>query len=330
VGLRGDASTAQKCGISAYLTKPVRQSDLYTTLLNVIGRCSSGETFGLVTQHSIAEAMRKFKLTVLVAEDNPTNQEVAFGMLRKFGCRVDLVSNGREAMNAFSKHPYDLIFMDCQMPILDGYQATADIRRQEQERGVMHPTPIIALTAHALEGDKQKCLAAGMDDYMSKPFRSEEMQAMIERWAVDRTSVKKKQVVTGTGTLPEPGRRVSGKNPAGPIDKSILYTLKELQIEGEPDFLERVVVTYLDGSHPLIGQLESAFSTNDTGSMKHIAHRLKSSSANVGAMRLSEFCRLLEMDCSKNSGDDAEVMVSAIVAEFDAVKKAVEGEIGTV
>ena len=329
VGLRGDASTAKKCGISAYLTKPVRQSDLYTTLLNVIGRCPSGETFGLVTQHSIAEAMRKFKLSVLVAEDNPTNQEVAFGMLRKFGCRVDLVSNGREAMHAFSKHPYDLIFMDCQMPILDGYQATADIRRQEQERGVMHPTPIIALTAHALEGDKQKCLAAGMDDYMSKPFRSEEMQAMIERWAVDRTSVKKKQVVPGTGTFPEPGRQVSDKNPAGPIDKSVLYTLKELQIEGEPDFLERVVVTYLDGSNPLIGQLESAFSTNDTGSMKHIAHRLKSSSANVGAMRLSEFCRLLEMDCSKNSGDDAEVMVSAIVAEFDAVKKALEGEIGT-
>ena len=116
--------------------------------------------------------MRRFDLTVLVAEDNETNQEVASGMLRKIGCRVEMVSNGRQVIDALDGRHFDLIFMDCQMPILDGYQATAEIRRKEQEKGEGIHTPIIALTAHALQGDKEKCLSAGMDDYISKPFRS--------------------------------------------------------------------------------------------------------------------------------------------------------------
>ncbi len=327
VGLRGDASMAQQCGISAYLTKPVRQSDLNTTLASVIGGGPAGEDSQLVTRYSIAEEMRRFDLHVLVAEDNPTNQEVAFGMLRKFGCRVDLVSNGRDAVQKFSEHAYDIVFMDCQMPVLDGYQATADIRRQEEEKGLALPTPIIALTAHALEGDKQKCLAAGMDDYMSKPFRSDEMLAMIQRWAADRPPANEKPRLRENETEPPPPSDASAQKVSDPIDKRTLYTLKELQIEGEPDFLERVVKTYLTGSHPLIGQLEDAFSSQDTQSMRLIAHRLKSSSANVGALRLSEFSRMLEMDCSNNSGEDAEMMVSAIVAEFAAVKKALEEEI---
>jgi CheY-like chemotaxis protein/HPt (histidine-containing phosphotransfer) domain-containing protein len=330
VGLRGDASTAQKCGISAYLTKPVRPSDLNTTLVNVIGSGPACEDGELVTQYSIAEEMRRFDLHVLVAEDNSTNQEVAQGMLRKLGCRVDLVSNGREALHAFSRSAYDLVFMDCQMPVLDGYQATADIRCQEKNKGDIQHTPIIALTAHALEGDKQKCIAAGMDDYMSKPFRSEEMLAMIERWAGDRSAVKKKHAPLESEIIPEQPRDESEEKAADAIDRRILHTLKELQIEGEPDFLERVVVTYLDGSSPLIGQLETAYGAENIDGMRLIAHRLKSSSANVGAMRLSEFSRMLEMDCTKNAGEDAEMMVSAIVAEFTAVKKALEREIRTV
>ncbi|WP_372683835.1 response regulator, partial [Desulfosarcina sp.] len=329
VGLRGDANTAQKCGISAYLTKPVRQSDLNATLVNVVCSDPAGEDRQLVTQYSIAEEMRRFDIHVLVAEDNSTNQEVAQGMLRKLGCRVDLVSNGREALKAFSRCSYDLVFMDCQMPVLDGYQATADIRRQEENKGGLQHTPIIALTAHALEGDKQKCLAAGMDDYMNKPFRSEEMLAMIERWAGDRPADKKKPTPPENGIEPKQARDESKENPTASIDRQILNTLKELQIEGEPDFLERVVVTYLDGSHPLIGQLETAFSEKNIDEMRLIAHRLKSSSANVGAMRLSEFSRMLEKDCAKNAGEDAEMMVSAIVAEFAEVKKDLEREIRT-
>ena len=328
VGLRGDASMARQSGISAYLTKPVRQSDLQATLMNVIGINPLDEPGQLVTQYSIAEEKRRFDIQVLVAEDNSTNQEVAFGMLRKFGCRVDLVSNGREAADAFSKNDYDLIFMDCQMPILVGYAATADIRRQERGDGRRPHTPIIALTAHALEGDEQKCLAAGMDDYMSKPFRSEDMLAMIERWVGNRPAMVAKPMTAESESHPEVTQEASDERSAEPIDTSILYSLKELQIDGEPDFIEQVVTTFLTGSRPLIGQLETAFSDMDTQGMMHIAHRLKSSSANVGALRLSELSRLLEMDCTKNSGEDAESMVAAIVSEFDAVQNVLKQEIG--
>ncbi|MDX2453006.1 response regulator [Desulfosarcina sp.] len=330
VGLRGDAKIAQKCGLSAYLTKPVRQSDLYATMQNVLYNNNSDEPNQLVTQYSIAEEMRRFDLTVLVAEDNETNQEVASGMLRKIGCRVEMVSNGRQAIDALDGRDFDLIFMDCQMPILDGYQATAEIRRKEQEKGEGIHTPIIALTAHALQGDKEKCLAAGMDDYISKPFRSTEMLATIERLVGDHVPKNENQVKQDGGKDPQKGKLAVEKKTNHPIDLDVLHTLKELQIEGEPDFLERVVVTYLDGSYPLIGQLETAFSEKNIDEMRLIAHRLKSSSANVGAMRLSEFSRMLEMDCNKNSGEDAEMMVSAIVAEFSAVKKDLEKEIRTV
>ncbi len=329
VGLRGDASMAQQSGISAYLTKPVRQSDLCATLCNVMVSKPTDEPVELVTQYSIAEEMRRFDLSVLVAEDNPTNQEVAYGMLRKLGCRVKLVSNGREAIHAFCTDAYDLVFMDCQMPVLDGYQATVNIRRQEKEKGPDVHTPVIALTAHALEGDRQKCLAAGMDDYMSKPFRSSEMLAMIERWAGDQPSVEKKPIPPESEDKLGLERTSPEKDTSGPIDKHVLHTLKELQIEGEPDILERVVRAYLTGSHPLMKQLETAFSEKNTQGMRHIAHRLKSSSANVGAMRLSEFSRMLELDCSKNSGESAKMMVSAIVSEFIAVQKVLEMEIGS-
>ena len=150
---------------------------------------------------------------------------------------------------------------------------------------------------------------------------------MIERLVGDHVPMDENQVKQDGGKDPQKGKLAVEEKTTPPIDLDVLHTLKELQVEGEPDFLERVVVTYLDGSHPLIGQLETAFSEKNIDEMRLIAHRLKSSSANVGAMRLSEFSRMLEMDCSKNAGDDAEMMVSAIVAEFAAVKKDLEREI---
>lgn len=154
------------------------------------------------------------------------------------------------------------------------------------------------------------------------------MLALIERWVGDQVPINEKQVKQDGGKDPQKGRPAVEKKTNHPIDLDVLHTLKELQIDGEPDILERVVTTYLSGSGPLIEQLADAQIGKDTDGMSHIAHRLKSSSANVGAMRLSEFSRLLEMDCKKNSGEDAEFMVSAIASEFDAVKRALEKEIG--
>ena len=180
-GIRGDAAIAQAAGIAAYLTKPIRQSQLFECLTTVISnasnvKASSAKVPNFITKHTLREGQRN-KL-ILLAEDNPVNQKVAVRQLQKLGYRADVVANGREAVEALSKIPYDLVLMDCQMPEMDGYEATAEIRRRE---GATKHTPIVAMTAHALDGDREKCISAGMDEYISKPVKLEGLSAMLER-----------------------------------------------------------------------------------------------------------------------------------------------------
>ncbi|WP_213183674.1 response regulator [Desulfosarcina cetonica] len=329
-GMRGDASEARQCGISAYLTKPVRQMELHATLEQVLGDYPAGETPQMVTRYTLAEATQQLNLTVLVAEDNPTNQEVAAGMLKALGCRVELADNGHAAVAAVRHQDYDMILMDCQMPVMDGYLATAEIRRAERQKTPHRHTPIIALTANALEGDREKCLVAGMDDYMSKPFRSKDLLEMIQRWKSQRT-LKTVQSVELAPTPPSsPSPPIAQDSRDNPVDKGILYALKALQIEGEPDFLQSLVRTYLDGADALVDQLDAADARNDTDQLAFIAHRFKSSSANVGAMGLSEYCRDLEMTCKKHLDGDISAMIAAIATEYTAVRDVLKGELEAV
>ena len=323
VGMRGDALEATKCGISAYLTKPVRQSDLLACLVNVISGKSSREPQQLITHYTIAEDRPELNYRVLVAEDNPTNQDVVRGMLRKAGCRVDVVANGREAIEATTARDYDLVFMDCQMPVLDGYQASREIRRLEKENQENRYIPIIALTANALKGDKEKCLAAGMDDYMSKPFRADTMRTMIKRWVSEPVSAGALPSEPGTVKPAESCTR-SGET----VKLSVLYALKDLQIEGEPDFMRKVVTTFLAGGDEQIIHLEAALSRNNIEDIRFIAHRFKSSSANVGAMQLSEYSRQLEADCKHHAGKSAQALVPALVDAYKRAKTILQGEIG--
>jgi PAS domain S-box-containing protein len=187
-GQRGDGAIAREAGIAAYLAKPVRQLQLFNCLTRVINRpavleegratVSSEITANLITRHTLEEVEKSIHKLILVAEDNIVNQKVAVRQLKHLGYRADAVANGREALEALGRIPYDLVLMDCQMPEMDGYQATAEIRLRE---GEAKHTPIVAMTAHALEGDRLKCLAAGMDDYVSKPVNSEQLGAVLER-----------------------------------------------------------------------------------------------------------------------------------------------------
>jgi two-component system sensor histidine kinase/response regulator len=183
-----DTETLNRCGISAHLTKPVRQSQLFNSITAVMGSLSGRR---LPADFGYGEAGKTrvlFDAHVLLAEDNPVNQEVALYMLESLGCRVELASNGREALEIFSKTPFDLVFTDCQMPELDGYQVTKIIREKEMQEGKdrtehgIRRTPIIALTAHAMKGDREICLAAGMDDYLCKPFNQDQLQTALDRW----------------------------------------------------------------------------------------------------------------------------------------------------
>ncbi|HUR24219.1 MAG TPA: response regulator [Acidimicrobiales bacterium] len=177
-GVRGTAAAAREAGFSAYLTKPVRQSQLYDCLATVVHQ-EGGPSHRLVTRHSISEDRARGRPRVLVADDNIVNQRVAVAMLAKLGYRADAVANGAEAVEALSRISYGAILMDCQMPEMDGYEATAEIRRREEGPGRV---PIIAMTASAMKGDRQRCLDAGMDDYVTKPVKLDVLQSTVARW----------------------------------------------------------------------------------------------------------------------------------------------------
>ena len=178
VGQKGDARRCKELGISGYLVKPVKQRELLEIITMALGQ-PSREGDPVITRHLIREARRR--LSILLAEDNIVNQKLAVKLLEKRGYRVAVASNGREAVDAFEGERFDLILMDVQMPKMDGIEATRLIREKEAEHG--GHIPIVAMTAHAMKGDREECLAAGMDDYMSKPFKPKELYSMIEKVA---------------------------------------------------------------------------------------------------------------------------------------------------
>jgi two-component system, sensor histidine kinase and response regulator len=179
-GRRGDAELARRTGISGYLTKPVRQAQLLECIALVMGRPASASpaTSPIVTQHVLETAGTRSRPRVLVVEDNSVNQKVAVRLLERLGYSVDVAADGAEAVDALDRLDYAAVLMDCQMPRMDGYEATAEIRRRE---GAGRHTPVIAMTAGAMEGDRERCLAAGMDDYVAKPIRPEDLNAALQR-----------------------------------------------------------------------------------------------------------------------------------------------------
>ncbi len=188
IGIRGDAARMKEAGFSAYLTKPARASQLLNALVTVWDNQKRAPSAPFVTRHSLAQGRATifsdeptqpiFRARVLVVEDNAVNQMVAARLLEKLGCRVDVAANGREAVEMVGLLPYDAIFMDCQMPEMDGFEATQEIRRRE---GSSVRRPIIAMTANAMQGDRERCLDAGMDDYISKPIRKADLTEALER-----------------------------------------------------------------------------------------------------------------------------------------------------
>ena len=180
IGRRGDARRLDEIGFVAYLTKPVRQSDLFDSLAAVLAGETRKAKRPIVTRHSVRE-MRRGNVRILLAEDNIVNQKVTLAFLKKLGLSADAMANGIEAVKALGLIPYDLVLMDCQMPEMDGYEATARIR-SPQSQVLNHDIPIIAMTAHAMHGDREKCLEAGMNDYLSKPVVPQTLAEMLDKW----------------------------------------------------------------------------------------------------------------------------------------------------
>jgi two-component system, sensor histidine kinase and response regulator len=188
-GLRGDAAKAKKIGFAAYLTKPIKSSQLFDCLITVLSKNKGNKIKAepqLVTQHTITSDKLK-KIRILLAEDNIMNQKVVLRLMEKWGFnKVDAVANGREALNALALIPYNVVLMDVQMPEMDGLEATRMIRNPEESKVLDHNVLIIAMTAHAMKGDKEMCLEAGMDDYISKPIKAQEFYRVLQKRLLEK------------------------------------------------------------------------------------------------------------------------------------------------
>jgi two-component system sensor histidine kinase/response regulator len=241
-------------------------------------------------------------VAILLVEDDPLIQKVGRAMLAHCGCRVDIAGNGREAVDAFSRQRYDMVFMDCQMPEMDGYEATGVIRETEtknQGSGAVTRIPIVALTGYATQQDRERCLQAGMDDYLSKPFSIASLRSVLDRWL----SAWPTESREGRGTQASPGfaaptGAVGGpvrQEEPSPLDPKALEVIASLQPKGSDEILKKVIALYLDSSFKLMKGIREAAEGNDADALHHAAHTLKSSSAYLGAMTLSSMSKELEM-----------------------------------
>lgn len=291
------AAEARRVGYAAYLTKPVRQAELYRCLLGVVAApfpMPGGER-GKGPGPDPALGGRR----VLLAEDSLVNQDVARTMLETLGCVVETVTDGEDAVRATGRERFDLILMDCQMPRMDGFAATAAIRRAETGQG--HRLPIVALTANAMAEDRDRCLAAGMDDYLAKPFELVQLQAVLRRWI--------RPVPAG-----------GGAGAAASLDGRALDQLRALQRAGTPSVLAKVIGLYDTEVPALLSAMRRAVTAGDADGLRRAAHKLKSTSATLGATRLTDLCRALEAEPRIDA--DTASRLEAIEAEYDHVRPA--------
>jgi CheY-like chemotaxis protein/HPt (histidine-containing phosphotransfer) domain-containing protein len=303
-----DEAELRESGVELQLTKPVRLAELRRAFEQVAGRLPPAPS---PVRESGASALRGL---LLLVEDNPVNQEVAAAMLEDLGCTVLLASNGREALREIERERPDLVLMDCQMPEMDGFEATRSIRAGEACAGGAR-LPIVALTANAMQSDRTRCLEAGMDDYLSKPFTREQLAEALERRLPGRGAVE----AAPAAPAPEPRPR-----PAEVLDTAALDRIRALQRSDGPALLRKVIDLYLADSRELLDSLRLAASTADAPGLQRAAHTLKSSSANVGAMGLAERCKELETAARNGAIAGAGEIVHVIESEHRSVCAALE------
>ncbi|HTP97346.1 MAG TPA: PAS domain S-box protein, partial [Burkholderiales bacterium] len=332
----GEAASARAAGVAAYLSKPVRQAELFRTIAETVGahiQISPELQLQAPSQHALSPGMR-----VLLAEDNPINQELALTMLDNLGCKVQVAGNGRTALAAYADSTFDAILMDCQMPEMDGFEATAAIRVREAEQAHgASRVPIVALTANAMTGDRERCLAVGMDDYLAKPFSQLQLQAVLARWLAGRTAAAAEAAAAPAATAvdapakPVPGVEAAAPAPEAPADRldaKALDNIRALQRPGAPNILEKIVRLYFEDAPRLLQSMRDALAQAENATLQRAVHTLKSASANVGAVHVSKLCKQFEAEVRAGCVDNAAAFISRIDAEFHAVEPLLRSEVG--
>jgi len=305
---------AESVGFAAHLTKPIKPSQLFDALVGVLAgqpiRVDKRTPSRLELDPEMA---RRHPLRILVAEDNVVNQKLALRLLEQMGYRADVAANGLEAVEAIERQPYDLVLMDVQMPEMDGFEASREIaRRWPADR---RPR-IVAMTANAMQGDRELCLAAGMDDYMSKPIHVEELVAALER-SMGRES----------DPIRTEGSAVSANQTRFAADRPSTQVLDQAAIDRLRTtmgtvFLDELLSTFVEDSQDLVSTMRRALGQKDADSFRRAAHSLKSNAASFGAMTLSTLAKDLEDLARSGSLDGAAPRVERLAGECERVMRA--------
>lgn len=310
LGKRGDAKRLKSIGFSAFLTKPVMQSQLYDRLIMILrldaGPAKTPEP-AIVKRPPLDEAHRR-KVRILLAEDNLTNQEVAIGTLEKLGFGADVAANGREAIQALEKTPYDLVLMDIQMPEMDGIEATRAIR--SGKTGALNPKiPIIAMTAHAMKGDRELCLEAGMDDYISKPILPQILEETLENWV-------------GHARKPLPSDSVSSGVAEEPLEDLPVFDRQEFMVRmmGDEDFARKVIAGFLEDMPKKIQALKGVLERGDSKSVGFQAHTIKGAASAVGGLALSAVASEIEEAGKSGRQEEIVSLVPEMERQFNLLK----------
>jgi PAS domain S-box-containing protein len=309
-GCRGDASRMKDIGFSAYLTKPLDEAQFYECLSIVTERVrveKMESPVEIITRHSMSED-KKHRMRILVAEDDTINQKVITSIMSKIGYTAKVVTNGQEVVSALEQESYDLVIMDCQMPEMDGYEATAIIRSRDS-KVKDHDVPVIALTGHALDGDMEKCIKAGMDDYLSKPVKPQEMADMIDKWLSDQEPVQDK----GSSA-------VNMETDDDVFDLSVLMS----NFSGERGLIDNLLHDFCEYLPDKLSALKVACAKNDLPLARHEAHALRSS-GNIGAIALQKIARQIENMAKSGDITGAGALITQLDQQSEILLTAIKG-----
>jgi signal transduction histidine kinase/CheY-like chemotaxis protein/ABC-type uncharacterized transport system substrate-binding protein len=311
---RGDAKQFESLGFSAYLTKPVRHHDLYDCLVSIITGQSQKEASEIITRHTLREE-RRLNPKILLVEDNIVNQQVAQGFVNKLGYRADIAQNGMEAIKALEKKQYDLVLMDCQMPIMDGYDAARTIRNT-QSTVRDHDVIIIAMTANVMKGDRQKCLDAGMNDFLGKPLSISEMEKMLAKWL--STSQKRSNKIEINSQ-----NESSDASQTDSKQKRMVFNEKAaIQRLGDRETVQMIIEQAFDDTPLQIKQLKENFDSEKIVDVTRNAHTIKSVAATIGADELSDIAFEIEMRSKdENKFSTISERIQELEIAFDRFKK---------
>ena len=327
MGQRGEGKKLEAIGFSAYLSKPVRQGHLHDSLALVLGRQTAREGTQvpkrLITQFTLTEVARQ-RIRLLLAEDNPVNQMVAVTLLKKQGYHVDVVSNGLEALAALERIPYDLVLMDCQMPEMDGFEATRAIRGPDSH--VLNPeVPVIALTAHAMTGDRERCEDAGMNDYLAKPIRPAELGAVLERWLKKNKQPGDNKQREPENESPQAVPQATGTTAAQNGLDPAVFNGEELlkRMMNDRNLVGVILTAFLEDMPIHIEKMRLSLQNKDTQTVYLMAHSIKGSSSYLSASLLRQEAEEAEKLAAAGNLDGVAALLPRIEIEFARFKEAV-------